>query len=108
MKEDLVKVNIKDVILDENNQDPIYLTNSDGNEVGFEQIATIFLKDELYCILKPLDKMDGIGENDALVFKIIDDEDEPYLQLEDNEMKAIEVFNEYYELLEESKDIKGE
>ena len=94
--------NIIDILLDAENRDPIMLTNEDGQTVAFKQVAVIPYKQTLYCILKPLDKIDGIADDEAVVFFVDDIEDDPVLKAETDEETAIEVFNIYYDLLEEN------
>lgn len=98
MEEDII-----DILLDEENKDPIVLTDDKGRKLAFEQIAVIPYDQKLYCVLKPLDHMDGVADDEALVFYVDEGEnedDEPVLRIEDDELKAIDVFMEYYDLLE--------
>lgn len=94
---------IIDILLDEENKDPIVLTDDKGRKLAFEQVAVIPYDQKLYCVLKPLDHMDGVADDEALVFYVDEGEnedDEPALRIEDDELKAIDVFMEYYNLLE--------
>ena len=59
-----------DMLLDEKNVENIKLYNEDNQEVEFEQIALIPLEDKTYAILKPTESMEGIGDDEALVFVI--------------------------------------
>lgn len=61
----------------------------------------------MYCILKPITKIEGIGDDEAIVFKVDTYENgEAILKVEANERIAIEIFDQYYTLLEE--DSKNE
>lgn len=105
MSEDIEKIDILDVLLDGDNKDPIVLTDGKGREIAFEQVAVVPQDKDgehwLYCILKPLDKIEGIGDEEAIVFKVdTNDEDESVLVVEEDELIAREVFDKYYELLE--------
>ena len=94
---------IIDILLDEENKDPIVLTDDNGRKLAFEQVAVIPYDQKLYCVLKPLDYLDGVADDEALVFYVDEGEnedDEPVLRIEDDELKAIDVFMEYYNLLE--------
>lgn len=93
------KVNIIDVLLDDNNTSPIIMYNDEGEEVQFDQIAVIPLGEELYCILKPITKVEGIGDDEAVVFEVIEEGEDAFLKVEDNELVAIRVFDAYYELV---------
>ena len=96
------KIDILDTLLDEENNDPIILENERGEKIVFEQIAIIPKVEELYCILKPVEPIDGLEEDEALVFKILENEEgEASLVLETDEDVIDEVFNVYYDLLDE-------
>lgn len=99
---------ILDILLDEDNCDPIMLVDEAGKRIAFEQVAIIpHEKDNkryLYAILKPIDKIHGINDDEAVVFYV--DEIEtgiPILKVEADEKVAIEVFGEYYKLLDEAR-----
>ncbi len=104
-KEDIMKVDIREILLDDDNTAPIYLYNDGGERIEFEQIAVIPMGEELYCILKPITKVPGIKDDEAVVFKVEDNEfGESYLRVEDNEETAIKVFCAYYDLVSEDFD----
>jgi len=108
-KEEIVKVDIVDVLLDENNTAPIYMYNDKGEQIEFDQIAVIpYGEDELYCILKPITKVPGIKDDEAVVFKVEEDANgEGFLKVEDREEIAIAIFDQYYNLVEEETSKKG-
>lgn len=94
---------IIDVLLDEGNKDPIILVDGDGKKMTFEQIAVIPMNDKIYCVLKPLDKIDNVQDDEAIVFYVDEKEGkEPVLMVETNEKVAMSVFEEYYNLLDEA------
>ena len=96
------KIDILDTLLDEENNDPIILENERGEKIVFEQIAIIPKVEDLYCILKPVEPIDGLEEDEALVFKILEKEEgDASLMLETDEDVIDEVFNVYYDLLDE-------
>ncbi len=89
-------------ILDENNEDNIILFDEDNNPVEFEQVAVIPMDDSVYVILVPVTPMEGVGEDEGVVFVIEEDEEGDALLslvVEDDVIDA--VFNEYDSLLEE-------
>lgn len=90
-----------DMLLDENNTDPIVLYNENNEEISFEQIALIPLDEQVYAILKPLGDFEGVGEDEALVFTIAEDDGEDVLVVEDREEIIDAVFEEYYAMLAE-------
>ena len=104
---DLKQVDILDVLLDQDNREPIVLMDEKGKQLTFEQVAVIpyeVRKDKrLYCVLKPLDKIEGIGEDEAIVFLVdTDAEGNSIIRVEEDEEVAIAVFDKYYDLLEEA------
>ena len=99
-------VDLLDILLDKDNKQPITLMDEKGKQISFEQIAMIVheVKKEkkLFAILKPVDKIEGLGENEAIVFLVDQDKDgNTILKIEEDEDIAIDVFDEYYDLLEE-------
>jgi hypothetical protein len=109
VEDEIVKVDIMDVLLDENNTAPIYMYNDKGEQIEFDQIAVIpYGDDELYCILKPITKVPGIKDDEAVVFKVEQDANgEGFLRVEDREDVAIAIFDQYYNLIEEETGKKG-
>ena len=104
---ELVKVDIKDVLQDNQNTENITMYNDKGEPVEFSQIAVIPKKKELYCILKPVTHVEGIAPNEAIVFKVVDDaEGLSYLSVETDEKTAEKVFDEYEKLV--TREIKKE
>ena len=59
-----------ELLLDENNSDNIKLFDDKNNEVEFEQVAIVPIDEKIYAILKPAQKMEGVGDDEALVFGI--------------------------------------
>ena len=102
------QVDLLDVLLDQDNKEPIVLMDENGKQMTFEQVAVIpyeVRKDKrLYCVLKPLDKIEGIGEDEAIVFLVdTDDQGNSIIKIEEDEEIAIAVFDKYYDLLEEAR-----
>ena len=101
-------VDILDVLLDQDNREPIVLMDENGKQLTFEQVAVIPYEvrkeNRLYAVLKPLDKIEGIGEDEAIVFYVDeDDEGNSIIKVEEDEEVAIAVFDKYYDLLEEAQ-----
>ncbi len=91
-----------DQIFDENNCDPIVLYNENNEEVTFDQIAVIPIEKEVYVILQPVEAMEGMGEDEALLFAIREEDGEKVLIVEDRDDIIDEAFRQYYEMLEEA------
>ena len=91
-----------DALFDEENTDPIYLYSEKGEMIGFEQIALIPQKASTYAILKPIKPMEGLGEDEGLVFEIKADKGgKEYLALVVDEKIIDDVFDVYDKLCEE-------
>lgn len=112
--EELNQVDLLDVLLDQDNKEPIVLMDENGKQMTFEQVAVIPYEvrkeKRLYCVLKPLDKIEGIADDEAIVFLVdTDDEGNSIIRIEEDEEVAIAVFDKYYDLLEEAqKEEKAE
>lgn len=93
-----------EVLLDENSNDPIVLYDEKDNAVTFEQVAIIPFEDNLYALLKPVDKMEGVADDEAVVFKFDEDENESPILTVVTEDKLIDnVFNIYLDLTKAGK-----
>lgn len=98
------ELDILDILLDEGNDDPISLFDENDKEVKFEQVAIIPDNDKIYAILKPIEELEGIAEDEAIVFLVdVDEEGDSMLVVEKDEETAIRVFDKYYQLLDEAE-----
>ena len=91
------EMSIIDMLLDPENEAPIVCVNDKGEEVHLDQIAVVPLMDNLYAILKPITDIDGVGEDEALVFEV--DFEEDTIQIVNDFNLIDQVFDKYYELL---------
>ena len=93
-----------DRLLDVNDSDPIILYGEDGQEIAFEQIALIPLNERLYVIMQPVELLEGMADDEALVFEITGQDDEPVLSvvLDDEVIDA--VFEKYDILFAEANE----
>ena len=101
-------LDLLDVLLDPDNKEPIVLMDEKGKQLTFEQVAVIphevRKENRLYVVLKPLDKIEGISEDEAIVFLVdTDDNGNSVIRVEEDEEIAIAVFDKYYDLLEEAQ-----
>ena len=83
--------------------DIVTLTTQNGEEVDFLEIAGIAYRGNFYAILQPVELLDGMGDDEALVFKVsrgADGEDKFEIELDDSIIDA--VFKEYDRLLAEA------
>ncbi len=84
------------------NDDIITLTSADGEPIDFVEIAGIALDTGFYAILQPVELLEGMDEDEALVFKVSrnpDGSDRFEIEMDDEIIDA--VFSEYNRLLEE-------
>ena len=102
VEQELSDFDILDVILDENNTDALILQNEQGRQIRFEQVAVIPYNEKIYVILKPIDKIEGVEDDQAIVF-LADETKRPTVLITENDEKtAVKVFDEYYNLVEEA------
>ena len=91
-----------DRFFDEENFENIKLDDNDGKTIEFEQVAVVDYEEKYYAILHPVTEMDGVNEDEALVFLIDEDKDE--LVYCDDEGTAQAVFAIFYEDLENDEE----
>ena len=88
--------------------DIITLMTADNEEVDFIEVAGIAYRGNFYAILQPVELLDGMEEDEALVFKVSrgkDGEDKFEIELDDTIIDA--VFEEYNKLLDEAEGKGG-
>ncbi len=88
----------------DDDDDVVTLLSADGEEIDFVEIAGIAYKGAFYAILQPVELLDGMDEDEALVFKVTrgkDGEDKFEIELDDSVIDA--VFAEYNKLLDEAE-----
>ena len=85
----------------ENDDDIITLLSATGEEIDFVEIAGIAHKGNFYAILQPAELLEGMEDDEALVFKVSkndDGNDKFNIELDDEIIDA--VFAEYNRLLD--------
>lgn len=102
--DDKSQVDLLDRFLDSNDTDPIVLLDEYGREMRFEQVAVIpHVKEgrkELYVLLKPLDKIQGIKDDEMIVFVTDTDANgNTVIRVEEDRNIWQEVYKKYLELL---------
>lgn len=91
------------------NDDLITLKSADGEDIDFVEIAGIALNGKFYAILQPVELLEGMDDDEALVFEVsrtADGEDSFTIVLDDDITEA--VFEEYYKLLDEAEAAEEE
>ena len=97
-----------DKLFDENNADTILLYNQNGEPVSFEQIAVIPIDGVVYFIMRPVVPMEGVGEDEGLVFTVCKDErGEETIDLV-TDMDVIDAVFDVYDRLIAEELAKGE
>ena len=87
------------------NDDIIVLNSADGEEVEFVEIAGIAHAGNFYAILQPVELLEGMDDDEALVFKVTKDSDgNDNFEIERDDEVLDAVFSEYNRLLDEMKD----
>lgn len=89
--------------LEEAEDDIVTLLSADGEEIDFVEIAGIAHAGSFYAILQPVELLEGMDDDEALVFKVSrgpDGEDKFEIELDDDIIDA--VFTEYNRLLDEA------
>ena len=72
-----------DRLFDENNSENIFIKDNDGREIEFEQAAVVDFEENYYAVLQPVTKIEGVGEDEFLVF-LIDEENDCLTYVEDD------------------------
>ena len=96
------KINILDILLDENNKNDIILLDNEEKEVTFEQIMTIPYHDEyldtddIYCILHPITKSHQFPMDMVYPFKVFKEKDGEYSLQEVEDEDIISYLNDEY------------
>lgn len=87
-----------DMLLDDDNFDNIVLYNEDAKPMEFEQIALIPLDDKQYAILRPVKKLKGVANDEAVAFEVDVENDVINVVIDQKIVdKLFEVYTEMYE-----------
>ena len=84
--------------------DVVTLMSANGEEIDFVEIAGIAYRGNFYAILQPVELLEGMEEDEALVFKVSrgkDGDDRFEIELDDAVIDG--VFAEYNRLLDEAE-----
>ena len=92
---------LKEALLDEDNRELLLLTDQNGAEAHYKQVATLKRQGEIFCILKPLGS--ACKRAEAVLFKYTD-ENELVIQRDKPLLK--ELFNAYRASLTRRRQIR--
>ncbi len=83
----------------------ITLYDDDNNPVKFNEVACIEYQGDFYALLQPVEPMEGLGEDEALIFRVREDDDETdiYEPVTDESVMDA-VFNEYLNAVADMED----
>lgn len=74
----------------------ITLYDDNNNPVDFYEVACVEYESEFYVLLEPVEPMDGIEEDEVIIFKIVEQEDgTDIFQPVESEELLNAVFDEY-------------
>lgn len=90
-----------DRLFDENNSENIFVRDNDGREIEFEQVAVVDFEENYYAVLQPVTKIEGVSEDEFLVF-LIDEEKDCLTYVEDD--RVIDGVNDEFEAMLEELD----
>ena len=81
--------------------DRVTLTTDEGEDIEFEIVTELALGDDFYAIMQPVKPLEGVADDEALVFRIIeaDDGDEYELVIDDDILDS--VFDSYNAMTED-------
>lgn len=87
---------IRDLLFDKGQNEPIALVSASGKQMKFEQIYAAQFEGNMYCILRPLARVEGLRAQSALAF-LVDAEGNLHA-VKDRELSQ-KLFKEYYDAL---------
>lgn len=84
----------------EDEDDVVTLVSEEGEEIQFVEIAGIVYRGNFYAVLQPVELLDGMTDEEALVFKVTKGENgEDNFVIEIDESIIDAVYQEYLKLL---------
>ncbi len=86
-------------------EEVITLYDENNNPVDFDEVAVVEYMGEFYALLQPIEPMEGLGEDEAIIFKVVqkDDETDEFEPVTDESILDA-VFNEYLKAEAELED----
>lgn len=86
------------------NEEIVTLTAPDGEDVDFYELGVIELNEAFYAVLQPVELPEDMEPDEALVFKVVQNEDgEENLVVEGDDAIIDAVFEKYNSLVEAQK-----
>ena len=94
---------LTEMLLDGENNSLIKLVDENKNRITMEQVFVCEKEELIYCILVPLNDIEGVERGTAFAFCLSDDK----LSLVKDQAQSAMVFDEYYEAIREINTRKG-
>lgn len=94
--------NVNPEELEDEESDIVELVDEEGKSVNFRHVATIDYKDEWFVFFSPVEEIEGVTEDEVVIFKLGTDETgaDVFLPIEDDKLLD-EVYAEYIKVMEE-------
>jgi len=89
-------------LLSADNTENLVLYDENDVATEFEQVAVIPCAERIFAILKPVTEVKDVGVDEALVFEIVEIDDEDCLVIVDDRDIVDKVFEAYYALLSDN------
>lgn len=86
-------------------EEPIELLADDGRKLKFFFVGTIEYKGKFYSAFEPAEEIEGLSEDDLVIFELSGDDEETaeLLSIEDEKLLD-EVFEEFCKVLDEDEE----
>lgn len=81
--------------------DRVTLTTEEGENIEFEIVTELPLGDDFYAIMQPVKPLEGVGKDEALVFRIVEAEDGDEYELVIDDDLLDSVFDAYNAMVED-------
>lgn len=86
-------------------EEVITLYDDKNNPVDFNEVAVVEYQGDFYALLQPVEPMEGLGEDEAIIFKVVQkDEETDEFEPVTDEAVLDAVFNEYLKAEAEFED----
>lgn len=82
----------------------VTLLDENGKEVQFDLVMTFDYEGKRYAALLPMDDVDGVADDEAVLLEIVREGGDETYQAIENPVLLDEVFNEFIELFDETFD----
>lgn len=82
----------------------VELIDENGNTVAFDLVMTFDYEGKRYAALLPVDKLEGVGDDEVVLLEVIREKGSESFVTIDNPILLDEVFNEFIDLFDEMVD----